>query len=298
MNNYENLNNLMNNLTETALSTLPTENFGGLDTVVFKFTDSVKDADGNTKLIERSVTNPALIKSFVKIQTIDIMSRFATSIYAFEFSKLTKAQAEEYKCKNIIDLIYKVFPTLAIDKTTASKYRKVGLIFCDRTKDSENFAFRNGIDYDVSVNTLDRLTTLANPDKKNLDDCTEDELTELFNNFYQKYVVTGQISLNASQSVVKSQVATILKDSEKVVATIKKEEVKEIEISDKESKDTENSENSESSATPSAELSNNSESKQSSAEYCLNMLKTIFEGNKNALNLISKLTKEVEKLED
>ena len=139
MNNNENsmelLNNVMDNLTTTALETLKSENIGGVDTVFFEFSDTVKDEEGKDKIITRKVTNPALVASFTKIQTIDMLSKYSTTILAFELSKLTKEQAEMYKCKNIMDLIYKVFPKLTIDRTTATKYRKAGLLFMDRTKD-------------------------------------------------------------------------------------------------------------------------------------------------------------------
>lgn len=291
-NSMNTLDTMLDNLTTTALDTLKSENIGGVETSFFEFNDTVKDEDGKDKIIVRKVTNPTLVASFVKIQTIDMLSKYSTTILAFELSKLTKEQAEMYKSKSIMDLVYKVFPNLTIDRTTATKYRKAGLLFMDRTKDAK-FAFRNGIDYDTSINTLERCITLASVDEKgekvDIEKATEEELEKLYNNFYQKYVISGKINLNASQSRVKEQISAILKDSEKVVATIKAEDVKEV---DNSTTTTENSENTENSGST-QELSDKKESCRASAEEHINLLKTLFKDNKSALQLLSKLVKEL-----
>ena len=304
MNNNENsmelLNNVMDNLTTTALETLKSENIGGVDTVFFEFSDTVKDEEGKDKIITRKVTNPALVASFTKIQTIDMLSKYSTTILAFELSKLTKEQAEMYKCKNIMDLIYKVFPKLTIDRTTATKYRKAGLLFMDRTKDAK-FAFRNGIDYDTSINTLERCVTLASVDEKgekvDIEKATEEELEKLYNNFYQKYVVGGKINLNASQSKVKEQISAILKENEKVVATIKAEDVKEVDNSDNSDNSTTTTENSENNVSTS-EVTDKKESSRASAEEHINYLTVIFKDNEKAKQLLAKLLKECTTLAD
>lgn len=302
-NNLNTFDKMFNSLTETAKSALPSENIGGVDTVFYQFDDKDKDDKGNEIIVTRKVTNPALITNIVNIQSIDIFSKYSSTKLAFCLADFTKEQAEMYKCKTILDLVYKLIPTLAIDRTTASKYRKVALWASFVDKDGIR-KFRNGIDYDTSINTLDRCTTLVavntKGEKVDLEKCNSNELEQLFNNFYQKYIINGRISLSASQNRVKEQINAILNENKNVVATIEASEAKNSDNSTNSTvNDTQNAENVNNSAEGqtkdgnSQTIVNDEENIQKSAEEHINLLKTIFKDNKNAINLLSKLLKEV-----
>ena len=292
------LNSILETATSDAKANTSTELIGGKDTAFYVFRDEVKDKDGNIKLIERHITEPALIESLVTISAISKLAEVSTSILAFEFSKITKEQAEKYKCKNPIEFIAKNFPRY--DTNTIGKYRRVGLLFCDRT--SKTFAFRKGVDADVSVNTLDKVVALASKGKK-LETLSEEELESLYNEFYNNYVANGRINLNAPQSKVLSRVNEIKNEIEGVIKSEKdiensnnSDNSTNIENSASDSTNIENSASDSTNTENSASDSTNIENIRTSAEEHLNLLRVIFKDNKNALNLIVKLLKEAEKL--
>ena len=295
--------NLFDSMTTKAIEMLPSENIAGVDTNFYQYSETTKDDSGKEIIVTKKVTNPVLVNNIVKIQSIDLFSKYSSTKLAFCLADFTKEQAEMYNCKTIIDLVYKMIPTLGIDRTTASKYRKVGLWATIVTDDGKR-QFRNGIDADVSINTLDRCTTLvsvnAKGEKVDLEKCNSEELEELYNNFYQKYVISGRIWLNASQSKVKEQISAIVNENKKVVKTIEDESKKDSDNSDNSvSNDIQNTDSANNSVTGSANTDNNQtivndeENIQKSAEEHINLLKTIFKDNKNAINLLSKLLKEV-----
>lgn len=312
VNNLETFDNAFTSLTNTVIQSLPTENIGGIETAFYQFEDKQKDDSGKEIIVTRKVTNPVLLANIANIQSIDLFGRYSTTKLTFSLTDFTKEQAEMYKCKSIIELVFKLMPKLAIDRTTAAKYRKVGL-WATIVGDDGKRRFRNGIDADVSINTLDRCTTLVavdtNGKKVDLESCNSEELEKLYNQFYQKYVITGKISLNASQSTVKEQIANILKEEKNVVKTIEEDTSKN---SDNSSNDNNNSDNysnttnSENNSDNLAEGTANNDNSQTiqaeeeniqkSAEEHINLLKTIFKDNKNAINLLSKLLKEVANL--
>lgn len=312
LNNKNNIDNMFNTLTNTLMESLPSKNIGGKDTVFYQFEDIDKDDKGKEIVVTRDVTNPALLTNIVKIRSIDLFSKYSSTKLAFCLADFTKEQAEMYKCKNIIDLVYKLMPNIGIDRTTAAKYRKVAL-WASVVGDDGQRKFRDGIDYDTSVNTLDRCTTLVavntKGEKVDLEKCNSKELEEMFNRFYQNYIITGKIYLNASQSKVKEQIEEILKEKKNVVKTIEDDKKNNSENSENSGDNQNNSENSENSGDNQNNSDNsenngvnpansqtdadNEESIQKSAEEHINLLKTIFKDNKSALNLLSKLLKEV-----
>ncbi|MBO7713746.1 MAG: hypothetical protein J6S85_09270 [Methanobrevibacter sp.] len=292
------LKSTLENATREAENNTSTELIGGKDTQFYVFRDEVKDKDGNIKLVERHITEPALIESLVTISAISKLAEVSTSILAFEFSKITKEQAEKYKCKNPIEFIAKNFPRY--DTNTIGKYRRVGLLFCDRT--SKVFAFRKGVDSDVSVNTLDKVVALASKGKK-LETLTEEELETLYNEFYNNYVANGRINLNAPQSKVlarvneiKNEIDGIIKSEKEIETSNNSDNLSNSENSTSDNTNSENSVSDNTNSENSATTPENTENIRTSAEEHLNLLRVIFKDNKNALNLIAKLIKEAEKL--
>lgn len=309
--NQNNIDNMFNTLTNTVLSALPSKNIGGVETTFYQFEDIDKDDNGKEIVVTRDVTNPVLLTNIAKIRSIDVFSKYSSTKQAFCLADFTKEQAEMYKCKTIIDLVYKLIPNLGIDRTTASKYRKVALWASFVDTDGKR-KFREGIDYDVSINTLDRCTTLVAVNEKgekvDLEKCNSEELEKMYNQFYQKYVITGKIFLNASQSKVKEQIANILKENKNVVKTIENAEAKDVENSDNSQTTTDNSqtttdnsqtttENSDNNGV-NPELTENKESSRKSAEEHINYLTVIFKDNEKAKQLLAKLLKECTTLVD
>lgn len=188
-----------------GLSTnITTETVGDLTTEYYSFFTDKKGKDGKPVSTEIQIRDKKAIATLRNIDVFIGMTSLSIKGLVCEISRLESKIAKESVNSDVVGMLAKIYPTYS--KTTLQLYRRVGLMFVDRTKDG--YFYRAGIPQTVSVNNLSVVLALATK-KKNLEELTEKELESLYQSFYADYIATGKLNLTATQSALKKAVHDI-----------------------------------------------------------------------------------------
>ena len=261
-----------------GLSTnVKTEKVGKVTASFYSFSDVKKGKDGKEVSTEIQIRDKATVATLYNIDAFIGMSTIAVKGLVCEISRISAKIAKETVNSDVVTMLSKIYPFYS--KTTLQMYRRVGLVFVDRSVDG--YQYRAGIPQSVSVNNLSVVLALATK-KANLEELTEEELTDLYETFYADYIATGRVNLTATQSVLKKQVKDI-NDSENAIdgnTTPKKEDKKE--------------EGKEVKVTPKTEKADNITAfKEYLAHYS-----EVFKGNGAILSAITDILKELATMEE
>ena len=246
----------------------------GVTTEYVEIPVEVKDEKTGEKVVkQRKLYNKLAVNALVNIDKLLFISSKSTKGLVLGMAKLTKAHAEAVGLKSVKALLHNKFGK-ELDVNTIEKYRRIGLLFAADRNDPNNYEWREGIDSEVSVSNLDVVMTLFNlkENKINLENCTDDEIDEMFADFYGKYIVLDRIHLLASQKSLKEEVKEILNPSIEAEAIIKDAD--------------ENG----------ADENGVDESATESALKAITTLRLLFKGNKDAEKALKKLADMIDTL--
>ena len=117
-----------------------------------------------------------------------------------------QAQAVHKSLKTAKALIKSLYPDYS--DNTINKYRRIGLLFSRNTSDMKDFHYISFIEEDTPISNLDAVLTLF--DGLDIEQASVEEREKAVADFYDKYIITDMIHLQASQSKVKKEVHDIL----------------------------------------------------------------------------------------
>ena len=262
-----------------GLSTnVTTETVGDITTEYYSFFTDKKGKDGKTTNTEIQIRDKATVATLHNIDVFIGMNALSTKGPVCEISKLNAKIAKETVNSDVVGMLAKIYPTYS--KTTLQLYRRVGLMFVDRTK--AGYFYRAGIPQTVSVNNLSVVLALATK-KKNLEELTEKELESLYQSFYADYIATGKLNLTATQSALKKAVHDITESENAIDGTSK-------DVTDEKPEE----------KTEETEVTEETEKKDNIVEFKEQLVhfSEVFKGNGNILASISDILKELALLEE
>ena len=203
------MNNDLLGLRENALAmNLPintkVETVGKVTSEFYEFSYIKKDKDGKEVSTAVQIRDKATVMALTDIDLFSGLAKMSIKGFVIALSKIAKEEAKKACGGSVVDLVEKCHPEYS--RTTLNMYRRIGLMFADRSKDG--YEWKVGIPSSVSVNNLSVVLALASQ-KKELEECKETEIDELFEEFYANYIATGLIILTTSQSELKKQVKNI-----------------------------------------------------------------------------------------
>lgn len=249
----------------------------------------VKDENGNKTIVAKKLRNPVAVASMVSIEQMLYIRSRSQKALVLAMSKLNIEHAKSIGLKSVKALLRSRFGKELSDNTI-DKYRRIGIIFANNREDVNDFSYREEIESDVSVSNLDVVMTLFNLKERdiNLEELTQSEVDKLFNEFYEKYIVTDMIHLSKSQAELKKEVHDILNPAIDV-------EAREIDEGEEEST---KSETSEETTTSEEEVTPEMEKAETIAEYTrsLQSMLVFFKGNGKAEKAIATIVSELAKM--
>lgn len=261
-----------------GLSTnVATETVGEITTEYYSFFTDKKGKDGKPVSTEIQIRDKKAIATLRNIDVFIGMTSLSIKGLVCEISRLESKIAKESVNSDVVGMLAKIYPTYS--KTTLQLYRRVGLMFVDRSKDG--YFYRAGIPQTVSVNNLSVVLALATK-KKNLEELSEKDLESLYQSFYAEYIATGKINLTATQSALKKAVHDITESENAIDGSAK-------DVSE-EKTETET----ETEVTEETEKKDNIVSFKEQLVY----YSEVFKGNGNILASISDILKELALLEE
>ena len=282
--NFKNVSMYEETITEKmekafGLSTnVATETVGEITTEYYSFFTDKKGKDGKPVSTEIQIRDKKAIATLRNIDVFIGMTSLSIKGLVCEISRLDSKIAKEAVNSDVVGMLSKIYPTYS--KTTLQLYRRVGLMFVDRTKDG--YFYRAGIPQTVSVNNLSVVLALATK-KKNLEELTEKELESLYQSFYADYIATGKINLTSTQSALKKAVHDITESENAIDGSAK--DITEEKTEEK---------------TEETEVIEETERKDNIVEFKESLVhfSEIFKGNGNILASISDILKELALLEE
>lgn len=217
-------------LKEKLFSLIPQNNLSqevtkkGKKVELYTFTYPKKTKDG----VQNTTVEIRDTKAIATMLDVDMFASLGTiqqKGLSVSLGRLSKKTAEKAGFKTVVDMIAERHSNLS--KNTLQKYRRIGLLFGDKSADG--YLWRSFIPQSVSVSNLDVVLTLF--DKLDLEALTEEQLEEKAYDFYEKYIVEDKISLLATQKVLKEQVRNIknppIEGKAKVVSDTEQEQEQE-----------------------------------------------------------------------
>ena len=167
----------------------------------------VATEDGKSK--EVRVLNPAMVQTCVDIEYLSKIAEASKNMFVARLATIERKSVEALGFKSVATFVQTVCGS-RLDGNTLNKYVRVAKIFVD----PETGAFREPLSQTVSVSNLcDCLRLFTNIEWKKSDSYTPAEWEQFFNDFVDMYVNTDRISLDATQKVLRKQIAEILNPS-------------------------------------------------------------------------------------
>lgn len=165
----------------------------------FSYKEKTKDGE----IVLKTVYEPALVAIFEKVDYLTQVSDASRKALCLELAGINAEMLKKAGIKGGFNgFIEKCFG-VKLDANTAGRYRKVGVVFGTRD-DNGRAVWKAPISADVSVSNLDVVLPLVNL-PKNWEDLSAKEIDSLYDDFVGKYIVTGLISLDATQKELKRQ---------------------------------------------------------------------------------------------
>lgn len=186
-------------------SALQTVKSGSLSKEVYVL--HVATEDGKNK--EVRVLNPAMVQTCVDIEYLSKIAEASKNAFVARLATIERKSVEALGFKSVAVFVQTVCGS-RLDGNTLNKYIRVSKIFVD----PETGLFREPLSQSVSISNLcDCLRLFTNIEWKKSDAYTPTEWERFFNDFIDLYVNTEKISLDATQKVLRRQIAEILNPS-------------------------------------------------------------------------------------
>ena len=237
------------------------------------------------ELIEKEIFTPAVIESYETIDYLRKLKDVSQKGLCIEISLLNDETLKKEGFKGgVAEFIRECFGT-SLDTNTAQRYRKVGLVFGEKsiTEDGKiEYNWCDGVADDTTVTNLGQVIALVGLPKDYMK-LTKEEIIKLRNNFLVKYVFSGDLHLDTINRILRDEIKAL---SNTIVETTA-EEITETE------NDTESGNDIENDTESGNDIESEEETAKDNAVSALDTLKVYFKGNTNALKLIAKLAKEI-----
>ena len=212
-----------------------TEKVGKKVSDVYEIFKTGKDKDGKDITTTIQIRDKATVALLSDIDVLAYMAKGSIKGFVCAMGKISREVAKKAGFKSVVDMVYENHKDYS--RTTLNLYRRIGILFTD--KENSGYEWIDWIPSSVSVNNLSVVLALACNGVKDLEECTQDEINELLENFYCEYIATGLINLTTTQSELKKAVKSIATGI--IDGTVKE--------TDNSNNSDENSENSENSAS-------------------------------------------------
>lgn len=237
------------------------------------------------EIINKEIFTPSVVEAYENIDYLRSLKDVSEKGTAIEISLLDDETLKKEGFKGgVMDFITQVFgKSLAIN--TAQKYRKIGLVFGNKTVDENGkikYSWLAPIPDDVSVTNLTQIIALLNlpRDYMNL---SKSEIEKIRDTFVKTYIITGKLHLDATNEILRKDLKNLKKD-ENVIETTAEE------ITGDENGNTAETEP-ENATTEELDERTEDERKRDVAIEYIDYLKIYFKGDKNALKAIATLVK-------
>ena len=148
--------NIVDSLLESTHSletSIKTERLAGIESNVYSYTAEVKNKDGQTEIVTRTIRGALAVKTMSLLDKLVYLESQSAKLIVLSMAKLTKKDAESIGKKSVKELILDRFPKY--DGNTVDRYRKLGLLFANDRKSADDFTYCDGIPQDTSVTNLD-----------------------------------------------------------------------------------------------------------------------------------------------
>lgn len=238
------------------------------------------------EIINKEIFTPSVVEAYENIDYLRSLKDVSEKGTAIEISLLDDETLKKEGFKGgVMDFITQVFgKSLAIN--TAQKYRKIGLVFGNKTVDENGkikYSWLAPIPDDVSVTNLTQIIALLNlpRDYMNL---SKAEIDKIRDTFVKTYIITGKLHLDATNDILRKELHDLKKD-ENVVPTTAEE------ISGDETTTSETETENENANAEEIDERTEDERKRDVAIEYIDYLKIYFKGDKNALKAIATLVK-------
>ena len=233
------------------------------------------------QLIEKEIFTPAVVESYETIDYLRKLKDVSQKGLCIEISLLNDETLKKEGFKGgVAEFIRECFGT-SLDTNTAQRYRKVGLVFGEKTVTEDGkieYHWCDGVADDTTVTNLGQVIALVGLPKDYMK-LTKEEIIKLRNNFLVKYVFSGDLHLDTINRILRDEIKAL---SNTIVETTAEE------ITDTETETETDTETETETETETAE-----ETAKDKSVSAIDTLKVYFKGNANALKLIAKLAKEI-----
>lgn len=238
------------------------------------------------EIINKEIFTPSVVEAYENIDYLRSLKDVSEKGTAIEISLLDDETLKKEGFKGgVMDFITQVFgKSLAIN--TAQKYRKIGLVFGNKTVDENGkikYSWLAPIPDDVSVTNLTQIIALLNlpRDYMNL---SKAEIDKIRDTFVKTYIITGKLHLDATNEILRKDLKNLKKD-ENVIETTAEE------ITGDENGTSEAENENENGTSEELDERTEDERKRDVAIEYIDYLKIYFKGDKNALKAIATLVK-------
>ena len=231
------------------------------------------------QLVEKEIFTPAVVESYETINYLRKLKDVSQMGLCIEISLLNDETLKKEGFKGgVAEFIRECFGT-SLDTNTAQRYRKVGLVFGEKTVNEEGkieYHWCDGVPDDTTVTNLGQVIALVGLPKDYMK-LTHEEILKLRNKFLLEYIFNGRLHLDTINRILRDEIKAL---TEEVIETTAEE------ITDSET-DTESGNETES------DIESEEETAKDNAVSALDTLKVYFKGNAKALKLIASLAKEI-----
>ena len=183
---------------------MTSETVGDLTTNFYEFQDTKKGKDGKEVTTTIQIRHQETALALSHIDLFSGMAKISILGFVGDMARIDSKEAKKACGGSVVDLVAKIHKEYS--RTTLNMYRRIGLMFFDKSQDG--YHWRPGIPSSVSVNNLSVVLALASK-KKDLEECSDKEIEKLYQDFYAKYIATGEINLTTTQAELKKQVKTV-----------------------------------------------------------------------------------------
>ena len=174
------------------------EEFNGKETEVFKFT--VNKGKEVTTIVIR---DKASVTALTNIEKSARLQGATATVICSEMRKIPKSTIEKSGL-SALNFFKGAFGDVLSDNTI-SRYFRISRLFFD----PNTYQFRKGLEVDTLVSNLDVVLPLFKFKERNIkiEDLSEEEIENEYNNFFENYIIKDIIHLFKSQSQLKEEVS-------------------------------------------------------------------------------------------
>ena len=200
------------------------------------------DKDGNEN--HKLVTNKAVAENSAMLCAISEIATMVDKAQCYHLANIKDSVVKNFGYKGIADYCETNFRQAIGDKSQVSRKRNVGKFFVQMYINPDNttsYSYRDGIPYDCTISALVECLALLKDENGNfldlkkldIDNITEDEISDIVNRFVSEYIETDLLHPCLTSRRVRDEVKAI-----KGIKTEDKTEDKTEEVSEKDKHET------------------------------------------------------------